>query len=175
MAFDYMVLHICIYRKEALIKDLRFINKEMKSKVFWFIVLLLLGSQFIFILFSRLTELGFNIFGYSIQEYIDSIKVSDTGLGQIIYVAFIGPIFEELLFRGAILKALEKYGKVFAIVISSILFGLMHMHLFQSVFAAVVGLILGYVAIEYSIKWAILLHVLNNFILGFYTIHCLVC
>ena len=28
------------------------------------------------------------------------------------------------------------------------------------------GLILGYIAIEYSIKWSIILHIANNFILG---------
>ncbi len=163
-------LIICIYRKEALLKDLRLKNKEMKREVFGFMVLLFLGSQFTFVLFSRLAEAGFNVWGYSIKTYIDSIKISNPSLSRIIYVAIIGPVFEELLFRGAILRTLEKYGKVFAIVVSSMLFGLMHMHIFQSIFAAVVGLILGYVAIEYSIKWAILLHVLNNFIVILYNL-----
>jgi uncharacterized protein len=33
-------------------------------------------------------------------------------------------------------------------------------------FAILVGLILGYVAMKYSVKWSILLHVINNFIFG---------
>ena len=42
------------------------------------------------------------------------------------------------------------------------MFGLMHENIPQSVFAFMVGIILGYVAIEYSIWWAIILHIINN-------------
>ena len=36
----------------------------------------------------------------------------------------------------------------------------------QRPFAFLVGLVLGYVAAEYSIAWAMLLHMINNLVLG---------
>jgi len=36
----------------------------------------------------------------------------------------------------------------------------------QIPFAALVGLVLGYVTLEYSIGWAIVLHIFNNFVLS---------
>ena len=38
----------------------------------------------------------------------------------------------------------------------------MHGNLAQIFYAFLVGLVLGYVTLEYSIRWAILLHILNN-------------
>ena len=80
----------------------------------------------------------------------------------LLYVVILGPILEEIIFRGAILRSLEPFGKNFAIVVSSLLFGLYHLSLFQGVFAFFIGLILGYCALRFSIKWAMLLHMINN-------------
>lgn len=67
--------------------------------------------------------------------------------------------------RGFLMRRFEKYGKGFAVIVSAVLFGVMHGNPLQIVMNAV-GLILGYIAIEYSIKWSIILHIANNFILG---------
>ena len=42
----------------------------------------------------------------------------------------------------------------------------MHGNIMQIPFAIVVGVVLGYVAIEYSIFWSIALHIINNCIFG---------
>ena len=62
------------------------------------------------------------------------------------------------------MRRLEKYGSFFAILFSSLLFGIMHGNLAQIFFAAAAGLIFGYLAMEYSIVWSILLHILNNLV-----------
>jgi membrane protease YdiL (CAAX protease family) len=80
----------------------------------------------------------------------------------ILYVVLFGPIIEEIVFRGGIMRYLERYGANFAIVISSLAFGLYHIILFQAVFAFFCGLILAYTAGRFSLKWAVLLHILNN-------------
>ena len=73
------------------------------------------------------------------------------------------------------MRRLEKYGSFFAILFSSLLFGVMHGNLAQIFFAAAAGLIFGYLAMEYSIVWSILLHILNNLVfsdlLGRFTEH----
>ena len=40
----------------------------------------------------------------------------------------------------------------------------MHANVVQIVFAFFVGLVLAYITEEYSIKWAILIHIINNFV-----------
>ena len=51
----------------------------------------------------------------------DTIERSWT---MLLYAGFFGPITEEFFFRGAGLRGLERYGKIFAIVMTAILFGL---------------------------------------------------
>ena len=70
------------------------------------------------------------------------------------------------MFRGAILRALEPRGKLFAMLVSSALFGLLHGNLVQGLFAFIFGLLAAYVALTYSLKWAIALHIANNLILS---------
>lgn len=91
--------------------------------------------------------------------------VSDT-VSMFLYVGFLGPVAEELLFRGLILRMLKPQGKVLAIVISSLLFGLFHGNFVQIPYAFLIGVVLGYTAVEYSIIWAIVLHIINNFVLS---------
>lgn len=56
------------------------------------------------------------------------------------------------------------YGKGFAIVLSAVLFGVMHGNFLQGLFAFGAGLVFGYVAVEYSLKWSVVIHVINNMV-----------
>lgn len=80
----------------------------------------------------------------------------------ILSVVLVGPVVEEIVFRGAVLRRLQPYGQNYAIVVSSLLFAVMHLILFQASYAFFMGLILAYCALRYSIKWAMLLHIVNN-------------
>jgi len=93
------------------------------------------------------------------ESGVDALLHSFIGVATI---TVIGPILEEIIFRGAILRHLEPYGVNFAIVTQALLFGIYHLNLYQGPFAFLMGLILGYVALRFSIKWAILLHIANN-------------
>lgn len=79
-------------------------------------------------------------------------------------VAIVPPICEELAFRGFILSGLRHMGhKWRAIVVSSIFFGLAHALLQQSIGAALVGIVLGYLAVQCgSLLPPILYHILHN-------------
>jgi membrane protease YdiL (CAAX protease family) len=79
------------------------------------------------------------------------------------YVCLIGPVLEETLFRGMILQSLRPWGDWFAIVASSVLFGMFHLNLVQAIPAALMGLVLGFAAVEAeSVLPAVLLHIFNN-------------
>lgn len=103
-------------------------------------------------------------FGLSMSEYLESNAVSTDSLSMMLYVGLGAPIFEEILFRGLLMRSLEPYGKRLSIVVSALLFGFYHGNPVQGPFAAMVGLVLGYVAIEYNIIWAMVLHMFNNLI-----------
>ena len=49
---------------------------------------------------------------------------------------------------------------------SAFLFGLFHGNLLQTPYAFLVGLVLGYVAVEYSVGWSMVLHIFNNLVLA---------
>lgn len=80
-----------------------------------------------------------------------------------ISVVILAPIFEELIFRGTILQVLSKYNKVFAIFVTSLLFGLLHLNMTQAIPAFFMSLILCYMCLKTdSLLVTILAHAGNN-------------
>lgn len=78
-------------------------------------------------------------------------------------VAVIPAIVEEVAIRGIVMPPLRKYGDRFAIIMSAIIFALMHSNMLQIPFAFVAGLVLGYFAISTKSLWtAIAIHAANN-------------
>ena len=83
---------------------------------------------------------------------------------NILALAVLPGVLEELLFRGYFLRLLRPYGGRFAIVVTAALFGLMHGNILQIPFAFLVGLACGWLALRTGRVWpAMLLHFLNNF------------
>jgi len=81
----------------------------------------------------------------------------------LLYVCLIGPILEEILFRGIILKSMQKYGNLTAIIVSSILFSMFHLNLVKFVNPVLMGIVLGFIAIKSkSIVPSIIAHIFNN-------------
>jgi len=86
-------------------------------------------------------------------------------LWQALLVIALAPaICEELAFRGFILSGLRRMGhKWGAIALSSVLFGLAHGILQQSIGAAAIGMVIGYVAVKTgSLLPGVLYHAVHN-------------
>ncbi len=82
---------------------------------------------------------------------------------EFMVVCLIGPVFEEMLYRGLIYRNLSRFNQGFAIVFSALLFGLAHGNLGQAVPTFGVGLVLAYVYAKSNSIWVpIILHILNN-------------
>jgi|GEM_PF-1525998 len=80
-----------------------------------------------------------------------------------IYTVILAPLTEEFLFRGVLLRSLSKYGTGFAVVLSSLLFGLIHGNIYQAPFAFLAGIVLAYAAIRSGSIWrAVLVHFAVN-------------
>ena len=139
-------------------------GRGMHIDDFMQILLLFIGVQGVQYIATLITELSLNSAGYTMTEGLQAVSGQTNDIIMFLYVGVGAPIAEELLFRGLVIRPLERYGKRFAIIVSALLFGLFHGNLIQAPYAALVGLILGYVAVEYSIGWAIVLHMFNNMI-----------
>lgn len=112
---------------------------------------------------SFVYPLGFLI-NFLIQK--DQSQSSYTELFSILAfgAVFIGPLVEELIFRGIILTVLKvKYGNKLALIVSSVLFSVVHVNPNQMAVSLVIGLILGYIFIlTNSLAFVILLHSMSN-------------
>lgn len=161
------VLFMFLLRKKELFTcDLKVSRKKMQWKYFGIFLACFMAPQLLFIGLGNVVESSLNYFGYTIMNAMESASAGSNSIAMFLYASLLGPISEEIIFRGAILRILEKQGRVFAIIVSAVLFGLFHGNILQGIFATCVGIVLGYVAMEYSIKWAMLLHIINNFVFG---------
>lgn len=159
---------ILIYRSSKFFQyDIRVRNRKFTLKTVIIAFAILLSVNSVLGLFANGLELVLNKFGLSAISQLEELNIlNDLTIPMIIYTCIIAPVFEEFIYRGAVLRSLEKYGRWFAILISSILFGLMHGNFYQIFMATGVGIALGYLATEYSIKLSILLHIINNTFVG---------
>jgi sodium transport system permease protein len=82
----------------------------------------------------------------------------------LLVIAVLPAVCEELAFRGFILSGLRHLGhKWTAIVVSSLFFGATHALFQQSIVAAIVGVLLGFVAVQSGSIWpCILFHAIHN-------------
>ncbi|HEY2417688.1 MAG TPA: ABC transporter permease subunit/CPBP intramembrane protease, partial [Steroidobacteraceae bacterium] len=100
-----------------------------------------------------------------VAQELDRLMIEPDSIGIMLLVLGVMPaICEELAFRGFILSGLRHVGhKWTAIVVSSIFFGAAHAIFQQSVIACLVGMILGFLAIQSgSLLPAVLFHVVHN-------------
>lgn len=141
-------------------------GKPMRVGSFFAILCIFLSVQSVYQSLATALELFLNTFGLSIIEGMGSMAVDSGNFGMFLYAGILAPIAEEILFRGLIQKSLMPYGKKFAIFCSAFTFGIFHGNLLQSPYAFLVGLVLGYVAAEYSIAWAMVLHMINNLVIA---------
>lgn len=97
------------------------------------------------------------------QDFTVTQSNTLTVITQVLYVMIIGPIAEEIIYRGIILTLLKPFGKWLAVFVSALIFGIMHGNIPQALPAFAGALIYGLVAVHCnSIIPTILIHIANN-------------
>lgn len=87
-----------------------------------------------------------------------------------IAMSIVPALAEEFACRGVMMGALKQKGEAFAVIVSSVLFGLMHSNFEQIPFAFLVGLVLAYITIKADTIWiAVAVHFFNNSVSLVYT------
>ena len=154
------------YRKDSLLEPMLALGKRPSAGMLAGCICLMMLAQILFSAIAAGAEAAANQLGYSFMSSIEAATGTSKTLSMFLYAGIFGPVIEEIIYRGFLMKSLQKYGKTFAILVSAAVFGLMHGNPLQSIFAFMVGLVFGYAAMEYSIYFSILLHVLNNLLFG---------
>lgn len=100
------------------------------------------------------------------HEIIRAFEIMlDYKVAGFITVCLFAPIFEEVLFRGILLRGLlqNRVHPIMAIGLSSLLFGFAHLNPWQFLGAGLLGCVFGFVYYQTKALWiCILLHALNN-------------
>ena len=98
------------------------------------------------------------------NETAPLLKTDMQVIVTLVSVCIIAPLFEELLFRGIVMKEFLKIMRPWAaIVLQALIFGISHRVLFQTIFTFIVGIILGIVYYKtHSIKEAAICHSVFN-------------
>jgi membrane protease YdiL (CAAX protease family) len=156
------LMMLLVRGKRMFTTDLTQTNSRINVKTLIMMAGIILGFNALISLLPLLLDPLLQMLDVSSEEPVIDPFIFYLNVPGILYVVVLGPIFEEIIFRGAVLRSLQPYGNNFAIVLSSILFGVYHLVLFQGVFAFFVGLVLAYCTLRFSIKWSMLLHILNN-------------
>jgi membrane protease YdiL (CAAX protease family) len=103
--------------------------------------------------------------GVSVNDMMNLQKTATplTAVILSVYTVILAPLCEEFLTRGLIMRRLKPYGAGFSIIVSSLVFGMMHVNLRQMPYAFVLGLALGYISYATdSIRTTTILHAIFN-------------
>lgn len=100
------------------------------------------------------------------QEYSEATNLlgDEITIVQLLSVVIVAPILEEILYRGLIMKSLQRgMPVIIALLIQAVLFGLMHGQLVWICYATFLGILLAVIKLKYkSLYPSILLHLAFN-------------
>ncbi|MCR5415849.1 MAG: CPBP family intramembrane metalloprotease [Pseudobutyrivibrio sp.] len=129
------------------------------------VVLFALSAQYVCTYIMNALAQAFPSWLEEYEMIMDSSGFSnEMSIGLIIYTVVLGPICEELAFRGITFKAARQVMSVpMAIFSQALLFGGFHMNMLQSSYAFLLGLALGYIMYCYdNIFIVIAIHMIFN-------------
>ena len=152
----YLAFILAIIFIPLLIKDYKKINYDKNNKIDY-LQLILIGI---------ILSLIYNVFAYYFNFLLKTSLFDNNHnlIVTLISTGLIGPIIEELMFRGIIYNELKnKYSNMKAILITTIFFAVIHMNIIQILYAFALGFILIFVYEKYkNIKAPIILHMASN-------------
>ena len=106
-----------------------------------------------------------------IGDSINSTGITppDFGTSWLLFILLtvVAPVFEEFIFRGAVMELLKPYGSGLAVFVSAFCFGIYHGNFQQFFYAFALGICLGYIAIATgSLFCSTILHAMFNSVSG---------
>lgn len=143
-------------------------NFKLDYRIILSVILIGIVAMFGFSPLSNMLDYFSNQLGYKTSVSID-ISSTAKFFVTVLFVGILPAVCEELIFRGIITNGLKKYGTKLAIILSAILFALIHQNLQQLLYQLFLGGVMAYIAIKTgSIFYTMILHFFNNFSILFF-------
>lgn len=157
LSMTLTIVGVLIYRKLRRGK-----GKMFRLSMRGFNPMLILWGFVLVLITGIVIEPVLNLFPESFLDLLNQMGAN--GGWSVLMLAVLAPVMEEVLFRGILLEAVrEKYSSGRAIVVSALMFGVIHIIPQQVVNAFVIGLILGFIYVRTDSLWpVIIIHALNN-------------
>ena len=152
----YIALIVAIIFIPLLINDYKKYEKQTNTKINYFYLTIL----------GIILSLIYNVFAYYLNFVLKTSLFDNSNNIAITLLStgILGPIIEELMFRGIIYNELKsKYSNMKSILITTIFFAIIHINIIQILYALIIGFILIFVYEKYNnIKAPIILHMASN-------------
>lgn len=143
-------------------------SKKVPAKYFVLCLFIFLGLSTVASYASYALTYFLNLIGIPVSNINSMIPVPSSVLEALLLIfamAVLPAICEEIIYRGFLFRGISEYGRVGAVIVSSIAFSLMHGNIQQIPFAFAIGLFLGYISLRFkSLILPIILHFINNFL-----------
>ena len=157
-------LYMLIFKKNFKQTFSHFGFKKTTFKSVWVSVIAGICLYFLVCYFSSVWSSLLSLIGYKFSSGASDYSVVNFILG-IVLTAILPAICEETTHRGLVMNGMKKNGAIRAIVLTGLLFGLLHFNMVQFGYAFLVGMLLCLVTmISKSIIPAMIMHFLNNFL-----------
>ena len=156
LLLGFLYMGIYLWKENYLTGNARLYSPVSFSCIAWSLAA---GASSFYLIDTLMSQLSF------LPDWLDdTFELMQTGWVGILCLSVLGPVLEELLFRGAITKVLlERYTPGKAILISGLIFGIFHLNPAQVVGACLYGFLFAWLYYKSgSLVPGILLHILNN-------------
>ena len=166
-----LLLHILLVSKSAktTFKDCGF--KKISFKLILISVVLGMVLYFINAFVATTFSNLLSLFGYESLSGSETVNLNyKLLLKDFVLTAILPGFCEEFLHRGIMLNSAKKHSNPkTCLIISSVLFGLMHLNIRQFFYATILGFLMGIVALASdSIYPTIIIHFMNNFLSSYF-------
>jgi len=123
------------------------------------------NNLYLYILFTVVLSISYNILGFYFDKLlVTNLYSSPDLIVGLISTVLIGPIIEELMFRGVMYNTLKnKFSIKKSALLTTILFTFSHFNLIQMFYTFIFGYFLIFIYEKYqNIKYPIILHMISN-------------
>lgn len=162
----FIVAMLPFMRKPKEVKEVCNFNKPNSNLDFLMAILLGIGMILGMTVLSEIFIKFLGLFGYTPTTASFPAMKGKTGtfITAIFAVCLLPAVCEEMFFRGLLLDSLREVSDWFAVIVSAVMFMLVHASPLQTLYQFAGGLIFAIVAIKSnSILPGIVMHFLNNF------------
>ena len=150
------------------VNKISFSALKIKFKLNWKTLLICVAISIVCFLslynFIEVFDFAFESMGYKAQGAVLPLDNAGYLVLNLILLAVLPAIMEEIVFRGVVLNGLRsKYGDVVSVLMAAGLFAIMHASLSQLVYPFIMGIIFGVLVLRTgNLLCSIIVHFLNN-------------